>query len=86
MIATINLRREAMDEDDSIEMNSSYWFSVAALIICLLEVVLVSIYLKYHFMNKTLDKESTKDRCGYIFEELNYKIRGGWTLAYPILY
>ena len=48
------------------------------------ELLGISVYLRRN--RKRLDEESTKNRCGYIFEELNYKIRGGWTLSYPILY
>lgn len=26
------------------------------------------------------------NKYGYIYEELNYRIRKGWALAYPLLY
>lgn len=31
-------------------------------------------------------KEKSKKRCDYIYGDLNFRIRGGWALAYPILY
>ena len=48
------------------------------------EVFAVTIYLILR-RNK-LDSEASKNRCGYIFEELNHKIRGAWALSYPIFY
>ena len=48
------------------------------------EVFAVTMYLLLR--RKQLDSEASKNRCGYIFEELNYKIRGAWALLYPIFY
>ena len=38
------------------------------------------------FKRPQLKRKRFKQRCGYIYQDLNYKIRGGWTLFYPILY
>ena len=27
-----------------------------------------------------------KNRCGYLFKSLNFRIRGSWTLVYPVIY
>ena len=40
-------------------------------------------FIKRH---KGLDEERNKKRCGYIYEDLNYKIRGAFALSYPIVY
>ena len=33
-----------------------------------------------------MNEEKNKKRCGYIYQELNYRVRGGWALLYPIVY
>ena len=51
----------------------------------LIEILAVSIYFKVRFGK--LDREKSKKRCGYIYEELKYSRQyGGYPLAYPILY
>ena len=40
-------------------------------------------FIKRH---KGLDEEKNKNRCGYIYEDLNYKIRGAFALCYPLIY
>lgn len=51
---------------------------------CLLEMLSVSFFLCNNF-EKRLSEETNKSKCGYIYEELQYHIWGGWTLFYPIL-
>ena len=68
------------------ETDDSFYFAIAALIVCALELVLVPIWFFITFRKGTLDEKKNKKRCGYLYEDLNYKIRGGWTLCYPILY
>jgi len=67
-----------------LEMDKSFIFSIVFLSALLVELVGVSIYLRCK--RNQLDDEAPRKRCGYVFEELNYKIRGGWALTYPILY
>jgi len=67
-----------------LEMDKSFIFSVIYLFVLVIEVVGVSIYLRCK--RKQLDNEAPRKRCGYVFADLNYKIRGGWALTYPILY
>ena len=60
--------------------------AVISLAICALELLIVPIFLFKKFSNKTLDDERNKKRCGYVYEDLNYEIRGHRTLLYPIFY
>ena len=55
-----------------------------ALLVCALELMIVPIFLFKRFDN--LDDERNKKRCGYMYEELNHKIRGRRALLYPIFY
>ena len=80
-MAIINLQKE---HQGIAEKNSSYWFALFGLIICAAELILVPIFFIVKF--KKLDEERNKARCGYIYADLNYKIRGVLTLTYPILY
>lgn len=52
--------------------------------ICFIEMVGVTYFLCTRF--KHLDEEKNKRRCGYIYEDLNYRVRGRWALTYPVLY
>jgi len=53
--------------------------------ICLFEVIAVCIFFCCN-ERPELKRKKTKRKCGYIYKESNYKIRGGWALFYPILY
>ena len=49
-----------------------------------MSIIFATVYL---FVNKKdLDEEKHKERCGYIYNELNYKSEGRWQLVYPIIY
>ena len=74
--------KQAMDGD--VPYNYSFWMATIALAICAIEFFAISIFLRCY--QKRLDEDKPKKRCGYIYEGLNYKIRGGWALLYPILY
>ena len=50
----------------------------------MIELIAISIFLKCN--KERLDEKAPRKRCGYIFEDLNYRIRGGWALTFPILY
>ena len=67
-----------------LEVDNSFWFALSALIVCTLELLLISIFLKC--FKGRLDEDWAKRRCGSIYEDLNYRIRGGWALTYPIFY
>ena len=66
------------------EANISYWMSMFVIAGCLLEMLSVSLFL-YKNNEKKLNEETNKSKCGYIYEELQNHIWGGWTLFYPIL-
>ena len=48
-----------------------------------MELISVSIFLAVNYKHLD-DKPKLKRRCGYIFEEQNYKTRGSLALAYPV--
>ena len=51
----------------------------------MIEIVCVSIYFKRNYKN--LGKEKSKNRCGYIYEQLKYdRPGGGYSLSYSMLY
>lgn len=82
LMAIINIKQQA---DGVIEVNSSFVWSVIAVTIYAVELITVPIFLALNY--KYLDEKPwLKKRCGYLFESINYKIRGASTLAYPILY
>ena len=56
------------------------------MLVCLIEIVAVSLFLRRIFKRNELNQERHKNRCGYVYEELNHKNRGGWALTYPIFY
>ncbi len=66
------------------EMNASFYAAVLTLAICSIEIVSISIWLACNY--KRLDTRKSKRRCGYIYQDLNYKVRGAWPLAYPVVY
>ena len=70
--------------ENFVEKNGSYWCALVGLTICALEIICVPIFMIRN--RRTLDKEQNLKRCGYIYEDLNHRIRGGWALAYPIIY
>ena len=82
LAAMINVQKQYQGEVDK---DSSYYFSIIALFICGLELISVPIFFATRG-RKGLMKEKNKKRCSYIYGDLNYRIRGKWALAYPILY
>ena len=79
-MAIINIR-EYMN--GHIEANLSLRFSKVVIAGCLLEIICISIFL-YCNRNK-LSKKINKNKCGYIYSDLRYKIWGSLTLCYPIV-
>ena len=67
-----------------IDINFSFWLAVISLIVCFVEMVGVVYFFVTRF--KTLDEEENKAKCGYIYEDLSYRIWGGWALLYPLFY
>ena len=82
LMAAINIKQYA---SGVIEINSSLFWSVWAVAVFTAELILVSIFL---FTNRTRldDDPRLKKRCGYVFEGMNYKIRGSKALAYFTMY
>lgn len=83
IMGMINLK---MNNLEAVERDDSYYLALVALLVCGLELVFVPLFLIVRWRQGTLGDKKNKKRCGYIYEDLNYKIRGGWTLLYPILY
>ena len=81
IMAVINVREQI---NGHVEANISYWMSMIVIAGCLLEMLSVSFFLCNNF-EKKLNEETNKSKCGYIYEELQYHIWGGWTLFYPIM-
>ncbi len=81
MMALINVQQYQMG---IVEQNISYWLSVVCLTCCAIEMVAVPLFLwnKYD----ELDSERVRSRCGYIYENLNYHVRGAKALVSPIFY
>lgn len=67
-----------------LQKDTAYTLSVVSLSILLFELLSVSIFLWCN--RRRLDEKYPQERCGFMFNHLNYKIRGDWTLMYPILY
>lgn len=86
VILIMGLINTKMVSQGNIEADSSYFFSVLFLIACAAEMILFPIFVLVRFRQGTLDDKKNKKRCGYAYEELNYKIRGGTTLLYPVMY
>ena len=72
--------------EGSVEKDASYYLAIVALLICALELIIVPIFFFRQSKKKKLGSEKNINRCGYIYSDLNYRIRGGWALSYPILY
>lgn len=70
----------------ALEVDTSFMLSIAAMLTCLIELVAITVFLRHFFKKDELDEPGPKRRCGFIYQDLNYKIRGGWTLFYPIFY
>ena len=79
-MAIINIREYT---NGHIEANLSLHLSKVVIVGCLLEIVCVTVFLfrKRH----TLKQKVNKKKCGYIYDDLRYKIWGSWTLCLPIL-
>ena len=54
------------------------------MVICACEFFGIIIFFKSKRWQ--LNEEKNIKRCGYIYQELNYRVRGGWALLYPIIY
>ena len=65
MTATINVKNVL---DGALEINMSFYFSTFSLTVCLLHLICTTCYLSIN--RKSLDKDSNKKRCGYIYMEL----------------
>ena len=82
MQAMINIKQQATGV---VEVNSSYVLSIIAVAILAVELISITIFLAvYH--KRLDDNQRLKKRCGYIFEQQNYRVRGAIALANPILY
>ena len=78
-MAIINVREEYYGR---VETDASYWFAVLIISGCAIEIAGVNCF--FCTKRKKLDKKKNKKACGYIYEELQYKIMGNLTLLYPI--
>ena len=67
-----------------IPVSLSFYFAVGAMVICACEFFGIIIFFKSKRWQ--LNEEKNIKRCGYIYQELNYRVRGGWALLYPIIY
>ena len=81
MMALINVQQYQMG---IVEQNISYWLSVACLTGCAIEMVAVPLFLWRNY--DVLDSERVRGRCGYIYQKLNYRVRGAKALLSPIFY
>ena len=81
MGAAINIK---LVSDGQLSANFSFYVSIFGLTICILELISTAIFLKVNIA--TLGEQRRINRCGYLYEGLNYVIRGGMALTYPILY
>ena len=81
MQAMINIKQQATGV---VEINSSYVWSVIAVAIFAVELISVTIFLAVYHQHLD-DDPRLKRRCGYIFEEKNYRGRGTIALAQPVL-
>ena len=80
LMAMINIDSVLKGRD---EENLSYY---TALIFCfLITLQYVGVFLFFAVNRKTLNSESNKKCCGYIYEELNFNVRGNMALAFPLL-
>ena len=77
IMAMINLK---MYNLDVIERDDSFYLSMIALLICGLQLIIFPICVLIWHRKGTLDSKKNKKRCGALYEDKNYKIRGGWTL------
>ena len=80
LMAMINIDAVLHGHD---EENISYY---TALIFCfLIALQYVGVFLFFAANRRSLKSESNKKCCGYIYEELNYNVRGNMALAFPLL-
>ena len=83
LMAAINIKASA---EGKVPYDASFTISVISLLVCVGELVAITVFLKLtHKRGKLRDKKSKK-RCGYVYTNLNYKVWGGWALTYPVLY
>lgn len=81
MTATINIKLVA---EGKLDINSCFIFSIVGLLVCLAEIICVALYFGVYYT--TLNEERRINRCGSIYEGLNFVVRGGKALTYPLLY
>lgn len=81
MMSIINVEKASQGV---ISKDLSFWLALITLIICLAEMIGVTYFFVTRF--ETLDEEENKQRCGYIYADLSYKVWGGWALLYPLFY
>lgn len=81
MAAALNIKLVA---DGKLTANFSFFFSLFGLLICFVELVAIAVFLKINFAS--LNEDRRRNRCGYIYEGLNYVKKGGKALLYPVLY
>ena len=78
----INIRQA---QNGIVPKNQSFYGAIVAVLMCTVQIIAVTIFFCKN-ERKQLNRKRYKQRCGYVYEELNYNVRGGWTLLYPILY
>ena len=83
LMALINIKASA---DGKVPYDTSFALSIISLIVCIGELVAVTVFLKLKHRRRKLNDKKSKKRCGYVYEELNFKIWGGWALTYPVAY
>ena len=60
-------------------------YYTAVIFLFLVAVQYVGIFIFFAVNRKSLKSESNKKCCGYIYEDLNFNIRGNMALAFPLL-
>ena len=78
--SAINIQQVARG---NIEIGGSFWIAVLALAVYTSSVLFVAVFFCRNAAK--LDEDKNIKKCGYVYESLNYKIRGPSTLAYPIV-
>ena len=62
----------------------SFWCAFIGTILCFVEFFGLIIFFRRN--QSKLHQEKYLKKCGYTYEALNFRIRGGWALVYPVLY
>ena len=71
-------------QEGKVPINESYWIAVCFLTLYALELLALMFFFCCCF--KKLNSDRMIKRCGYIYENLNYKIHGRAPLMYPLIY